>query len=39
MVPNLAVAEAIERVFYGIEIDPKYTDVVIERWQKMSTKA
>jgi DNA modification methylase len=36
---TLAAAEAVERVCYGIEIDPKYVDVVILRWQKMTGKA
>ena len=36
---TLAAAESTERVCCGIEIDPKYVDVVIERWQKMSGKA
>ena len=36
---TLAAAEATGRVCCGIEIDPKYVDVVIERWQKMSGKA
>ena len=36
---TLAAAEGTERVCYGIEIDPKYVDVVVERWQKMSGKA
>jgi DNA modification methylase len=36
---TLAAAESTGRVCCGIEIDPKYVDVVIERWQKMSGKA
>jgi DNA modification methylase len=36
---TLAAAEATERVCCGIEIDPKYVDVVIERWQGMTGKA
>jgi DNA modification methylase len=36
---TLAAAEATGRVCCGIEIDPKYVDVVIERWQKMTGKA
>lgn len=35
---TLAAAEATGRVCCGVEIDPKYVDVVIERWQKMSGK-
>ena len=36
---TLAAAESTERVCCGIEVDPKYVDVVIERWQKMTGKA
>lgn len=35
---TLAAAELTERVCYGIELDPKYVDVVIERWQTLSGK-
>lgn len=35
---TLAAAESTGRVCCGIELDPKYVDVVIERWQKMSGK-
>ncbi|MGD1098167.1 MAG: hypothetical protein ABSB35_40040 [Bryobacteraceae bacterium] len=27
-----------ERVCYGIELDPKYCDVVVERWQSLARK-
>ena len=33
---TLAAAELTERVCYGIELDPKFTDVVIQRWQALS---
>ncbi len=33
---TLAAAELTERVCYGIELDPKYVDVVIRRWQLLS---
>jgi DNA modification methylase len=33
---TLAAAEATERVCYGVELDPQYADVVIQRWQKLS---
>lgn len=33
---TLAAAELTERVCYGIELDPKYVDVVVERWQMLS---
>ena len=37
---TLAAAELTERVCYGIELDPKYVDVVIQRWQQLNeTKA
>ncbi len=33
---TLAAAEANGRACYGLEIDPKYCDVIIQRWQDMS---
>src|SRR5271169_5378423 len=35
---TLAAAEVTERVCYGMELDPKYVDVVVQRWQKLSGK-
>jgi DNA modification methylase len=35
---TLAAAELTERVCLGIELDPKYVDVVIGRWQSLSGK-
>src|SRR4029077_16212528 len=35
---HLAAAEVTERVCYGIELDPKYVDVVVQRWQQLSGK-
>jgi len=35
---TLAAAELTERVCCGIELDPKYVDVVIQRWQTLSAK-
>src|SRR6266576_1066223 len=35
---TLAAAELTERICYGIELDPKYVDVVIQRWQTLSGK-
>jgi DNA modification methylase len=35
---TLAAAELTERVCYGIELDPKYVDVVVQRWQTLSAK-
>jgi hypothetical protein len=37
---TLAAAEVTERVCCGIERDPKYVDVTVQRWQMLSgTKA
>jgi DNA modification methylase len=35
---TLAAAELTERVCFGMELDPKYVDVVIQRWQTLSGK-
>jgi DNA modification methylase len=35
---TLAAAEVTGRVCYGLELDPKYVDVVIQRWQGLSGK-
>jgi DNA modification methylase len=35
---SLAAAELTERVCLGIELDPKYSDVAVERWQTLSGK-
>jgi hypothetical protein len=35
---TLTAAELTERVCLGIELDPKYVDVIIQRWQKLSGK-
>jgi DNA modification methylase len=35
---TLAAAELTERACYGIELDPKYVDVVIQRWQTPTGK-
>ena len=31
---TLMAAELTERVCYGIELDPKYCDVIVQRWQQ-----
>jgi len=31
---TLASAELTERVCLGIELDPKYVDVIVQRWRK-----
>ena len=33
---TVAAAEITERVCYGIELDPKYVDVVVKRWQGLT---
>ena len=35
---TLAAAEVTERVCYGLELDSKYVDVAVERWQSLSGK-
>jgi DNA modification methylase len=35
---TLAAAELTERVCLGIELDPKYVDVIVQRWQTFSGK-
>jgi DNA modification methylase len=35
---TLAAGELTERVCYGLELDPKYVDVVVERWQQLTGK-
>lgn len=35
---TLAAAEQAGRVCYGLELDPKYVDVVVRRWQSLSGK-
>jgi DNA modification methylase len=35
---TLAAAELTERVCCGIELDPKYVDVIVQRWQELSGK-
>jgi DNA modification methylase len=35
---TLAAAELSKRVCCGLELDPKYADVVVERWQGLSGK-
>ena len=33
---TLAAAELTERVCCGMEMDPKYVDVIVQRWQTLS---
>ena len=34
----LAGAETTGRVCYGLELDPKYVDVIVKRWQGFTGK-
>jgi DNA modification methylase len=35
---TLAAAELTERICYGLELDPKFVDVVVQRWQNLTGK-
>jgi DNA modification methylase len=35
---TLAAAEVTKRVCFGLELDPRYADVVVGRWQGLSGK-
>src|SRR5580698_6814025 len=35
---TLAAAELTERACVGIELDPKYADVIVQRWQTLSSR-
>ena len=35
---TLAAAEVTERVCLGLELDPRYVDVVVKRWEQLSGK-
>ncbi|MGD0301261.1 MAG: DNA modification methylase [Bryobacteraceae bacterium] len=35
---TLIAAETMDRICYGLEIDPRYVDVVVGRWQKLTGK-
>jgi DNA modification methylase len=35
---TMAAAELAERVCYGLELDPKYVDVIVQRWQTVAGK-
>jgi DNA modification methylase len=35
---TIAAAELTERVCCGIEIDPKYVDVIVTRWEQLTGK-
>lgn len=35
---TLIACEQSERICYGLDIDPKYVDVIVHRWQKLTGK-
>ena len=35
---TLAAAELTERVCFGLELDARYIDVIVQRWQTLSGK-
>ena len=35
---TLIAAEQTGRVCYGVELDPKYVDVIVRRWQQYTGK-
>jgi DNA modification methylase len=35
---TLAAAELTQRLCYGLELDPKYVDVIVKRWEQLSGK-
>jgi hypothetical protein len=35
---TLAAVEVAERISYGTELEPKYADVIVQRWQTLSGK-
>ena len=35
---TLMAAELTERICFGIELDPKYCDVIVQRWQQFTGK-
>jgi DNA modification methylase len=35
---TLIAAEELERTCYGLELDPKYVDVIVKRWQTFTGK-
>jgi hypothetical protein len=37
-ISDVAAAELTGRVCCGLELDPKYVDVVVQRWQTLSGK-
>ena len=35
---TLIACDRTERICYGLELDPKYVDVIVQRWQKLTGK-
>lgn len=35
---TLIAAEQLERICYGVELDPHYCDIILARWEKMTGK-
>ena len=35
---TLAAAELAERICFGIELGPKYADVIVQRWQSLANQ-
>ena len=35
---TLIACEKLDRVCYGIELDPKYCDVIVKRWENFTGK-
>lgn len=35
---TLVAAEQLDRICYGLEIEPRYCDVIVERWQNLTGK-
>jgi DNA modification methylase len=33
---SIIAAQQIDRICFGMEIDPKYVDVIVRRWQKFT---
>ncbi len=33
---TLIACEMTERICYGLELDPKYVDVIVQRWQNLT---
>jgi DNA modification methylase len=36
---TLAAAQLTERICFGMELDPKYADVIVQRWQQLANNS